>query len=118
MNTSDHLGLVSPKGGPAGEEKVQKTLSQVRMGKEEAELGSLPYFSTCQGSIPTGKGSNFVENIQICRAQLYVATFVRDRKIEMGRDGSPDHKQNQIAAILPGGAPDPGCSSVSFPGSD
>lgn len=98
--------------------KSRRPLSQVRMGKEEAELCSLPYFSTCQGSTPSGKGSNFVENIQICRVQLYVATFVRDRKIEIGRDGGPDHKQNQIAAILPGGVPDPGCCVVSFPGSD
>lgn len=55
-----------------------------------------------------------MDNLQICRARLYVAAFVRDRKVEIGRGGSREHKQNQIAAILLGGAPDRGCSIVSF----
>lgn len=74
--------------------KSRRPLSQVKTGKEEAEVCSLPYFSTSQGSTPTRKGSNCVDSLQICRARLYVAAFVRDRKVEIGRGGSREHKQN------------------------
>lgn len=56
MNTSDHLELVSPKGGPAGEEEVQKAfVSGQDGGKKELNLAVFLIFLPARDQHPLEK---------------------------------------------------------------